>query len=90
MGGAELDAPRILHPGSDTWTPQLEGAWCVTVVARAVDAPEDYQTRASAHCGTITHNCGTSTVAPPTVNGDADPDAGDALAAANALSDDDE
>jgi len=86
-------APNWTHlesynPGSDTWTPQLEGTWCVTVVARAVGAPEDYQTRASAHCGTITHNCGTSTIAPRTVNEDADSDAEDSLEAANALIDD--
>lgn len=85
-------APNWTHlesynPGSDTWIPELEGAWCVTVVARAVGAPEDYQTRASAHCGTITHNCGTSTVAPPTVH---DPDTEDAIEAANALIDDDD
>jgi hypothetical protein len=69
---------------SAIWTPQVEGAWCVTVVAREVGTPEDYQTRASAHCGTISHNCGTATVAPPDPSDHANAGRRDALEA-NAL-----
>lgn len=52
-------APNWTHlssyyvPGSWGWTPPSAAAWCVTVVARATGAPENYQTRASAKCGTI-------------------------------------
>ena len=40
-------------PGSWTWLPPAEGTGCVPVVARAVGAPEDYQTRSAARCGAI-------------------------------------
>lgn len=40
-------------PGSWTWLPPSNATWCVTVVARAIGAPEDYQTRSAAKCGAI-------------------------------------
>jgi len=40
-------------PGASTWSPTSADSWCVTVVARAVGAPEAYQARASARCGAI-------------------------------------
>ena len=40
-------------PGASTWSPSSADDWCVTVVARAIGAPDDYQTRASSRCGAI-------------------------------------
>lgn len=40
-------------PGASTFIPLTPGSLCITVVARAIGAPEDYQTRASAHCGAV-------------------------------------
>jgi hypothetical protein len=39
--------------GTSTFVPLASGSLCITVVARATGAPENYQTRASAHCGTV-------------------------------------
>lgn len=40
-------------PGATSLIPLSPGSFCVTVVARAIGAPENYQTRASAKCGTF-------------------------------------
>lgn len=54
----QLGAPNWTHvplyvPGLANWPAPSAGAWCVTVVVRALGAPEDYQARASAKCGVI-------------------------------------
>jgi len=63
-------------PGSSTWTPPSGERWCVTVVARAIGAPENYQVRAASRC--TAPRCGDSTVETGeqcddgnTINGDA-------------------
>jgi cysteine-rich repeat protein len=62
-------------PGSSSWTPPSDDHWCVTVVTRAIGAPEYYQARAAARCN-IPH-CGNGALDPGeqcddgnTVNGD--------------------
>jgi cysteine-rich repeat protein len=63
-------------PGSSMWTPPSDNHWCVTVVARAIGAPESYQVRTSARC--TAPRCGNGVVGAGeqcddgnTVNGDA-------------------
>jgi len=63
-------------PGSSTWTPPFESDWCVSVVTRAMGAPEPYQARSASRCN-ITR-CGNHVVDPGeqcddgnTANGDA-------------------
>ena len=58
------------------WTPPSDNHWCVTVVARAIGAPESYQVRTSARC--TAPRCGNGVVGAGeqcddgnTVNGDA-------------------
>ena len=40
-------------PGASTVVPLAPGSLCITVVARATGATENYQARASAHCGVV-------------------------------------
>ncbi|MEO7733068.1 MAG: DUF4215 domain-containing protein, partial [Kofleriaceae bacterium] len=49
-------------PGSTTWIPPSEDRWCVTVVVRAIGAPEGYQARASSKCSTP--RCGNHVIDP--------------------------
>jgi trimeric autotransporter adhesin len=49
-------------PGSLTWTLPSDVTWCVSVVARAVGAPENYQARSSARC--TAPRCGNGSVDP--------------------------
>lgn len=39
--------------GPSTFVPLASGPLCITVVTRATGATENYQARASAHCGTV-------------------------------------
>lgn len=53
FGAPNWTAQGAHLPGASTFVPLAAGSLCITVVARAIGAAENYQTRASGHCGTV-------------------------------------